>query len=713
MQIGFAMLGKMRYFPFSISIHLHQTSILMITLLHRNESSSNDVKNQKQQTFILSRLIRLLLLAVAIQTGPADPAYCQYSSTDTQRPLIGITGGINANMHKASFSRLPDVPSCCDGYNNGSGTGWFLGPHLQLSFSPTWQLGLSLVYSDLSATLKENEDIGPVGTDNGIVEGLVEHRIESSTATIELRPTIRYRLIESFPMTFFTGTSVGIYVRNSYSQTEKMLSPPDYEYKPGGVVRNAYSGDVPSRNSVFLAFHAGIGYEWQASKSIVLAPEIGAQLGVISLTSAVKWLPANIYAGIGVLYRIPEPPPPPPPPPLPEISVALSVRAKTIDGQALDAPRILVQNTVRSELFPMLPYVFFGQELSNLTSSSQTLLAAEQTQSFQSKELPGQTLAFYHNLLNIIGERMRLDPASEIVLTGCNNMQAGEKSNQSLSRKRAEAVRDYLSSVWGISTRRMQIKSRNLPKEAPDPTTMEGQEEARRVEISSSSERILDPNTRVEATQSVSYCVMEFVPTVKTEGEPRSWDLTVSQNGKTLFERKGKGTVPAVFEWPLDSATAPAPGKDVIADIRVGDKEGQFRGARAQFRVEREARTKQLVNREGDRRIDRFNLILFEFNKATLGTENMRIVDLVRQAIQPNSQVTIYGYADRTGDPELNHRLAQERCDAVQSALGKLPEGVNVQLKPIGSDTLLYDNQIPEGRNFCRTVVIVVERIEP
>jgi hypothetical protein len=30
-------------------------------------------------------------------------------------------------------------------------------------------------------------------------------------------------------------------------------------------------------------------------------------------------------------------------------------------------------------------------------------------------------------------------------------------------------------------------------------------------------------------------------------------------------------------------------------------------------------------------------------------------------------------------------------------------------LEAVGSDRLLFDNDLPEGRNYCRTVQIVVE----
>ena len=71
--------------------------------------------------------------------------------------------------------------------------------------------------------------------------------------------------------------------------------------------------------------------------------------------------------------------------------------------------------------------------------------------------------------------------------------------------------------------------------------------------------------------------------------------------------------------------------------------------------------------------------------------------------------MTIYGFADRTGSAEINRELAMDRCVSVRDALARSLRGVPVELEAVGSDRLLFDNDLPEGRNYCRTVQIVVE----
>ena len=54
---------------------------------------------------------------------------------------------------------------------------------------------------------------------------------------------------------------------------------------------------------------------------------------------------------------------------------------------------------------------------------------------------------------------------------------------------------------------------------------------------------------------------------------------------------------------------------------------------------------------------------------------------------------------------KINKRIATARAEAVYNRLNMK----NAQYEGIGEDQLLYDNGLPEGRFYCRTVRIEVE----
>src|SRR5204863_6848310 len=122
-------------------------------------------------------------------------------------------------------------------------------------------------------------------------------------------------------------------------------------------------------------------------------------------------------------------------------------------------------------------------------------------------------------------------------------------------------------------------------------------------------------------------------------------------------------------------------------------------------------RTKQrrlVQTGNGQAEIERYALLLFEFNSSELTSDvsgqNAQTIALIKKRITNRSQVSIRGFADRIGDPEHNRRLANERAVRTAKALG-LPDS-NV----ISADGLSYpyDNDLPEGRFYSRTVEITI-----
>jgi outer membrane protein OmpA-like peptidoglycan-associated protein len=209
--------------------------------------------------------------------------------------------------------------------------------------------------------------------------------------------------------------------------------------------------------------------------------------------------------------------------------------------------------------------------------------------------------------------------------------------------------------------------------------------------------------------QSISTPVLFLKPSVRSEAGVARWSVDVRRESESYISFSDQGEPPAELEWRIDTTRIPPAGSVVTASLTVEDRAGQVRSTTVSLPFETETRTTEIFEQEGDRRIDRFSLILFDFRSSDLSGDNKRILDIVSEAITPRSRVHIYGFADRTGNPELNRSLAMDRCVSVQRALGSRLDGIDVQLHAIGSDRLLFDNDIPEGRNYCRTVQIVVE----
>jgi outer membrane protein OmpA-like peptidoglycan-associated protein len=81
------------------------------------------------------------------------------------------------------------------------------------------------------------------------------------------------------------------------------------------------------------------------------------------------------------------------------------------------------------------------------------------------------------------------------------------------------------------------------------------------------------------------------------------------------------------------------------------------------------------------------------------------VVDFIKDRSNDKSQIYVRGYTDAMGDDDVNKRLSQRRAKSVADRL-KLKNAI---VEGIGEDLLLYSNDTPEGRFYCRTVQIIIE----
>jgi len=97
-------------------------------------------------------------------------------------------------------------------------------------------------------------------------------------------------------------------------------------------------------------------------------------------------------------------------------------------------------------------------------------------------------------------------------------------------------------------------------------------------------------------------------------------------------------------------------------------------------------------------------LILFDFDKAKIESINDKIIKLIKEKLKPNSELEIRAYTDRTGDENYNKKLSQLRAQETVKTLSR-PDALAIG---IGEDEVIYNNDLPEGRFYSRTVTITI-----
>jgi outer membrane protein OmpA-like peptidoglycan-associated protein len=392
-------------------------------------------------------------------------------------------------------------------------------------------------------------------------------------------------------------------------------------------------------------------------------------------------------------------------------TLSCNVKAVGVDssGNEIENPKFIIEEFTTRKLSPLLNYVFFEENSSEL-HSKYVRLENHEVRYFSADSLfYNSTLDLYYNVLNIVGRRMHLNPFAKITLVGCNSDQGNEKGNKTLSYDRAFAVKKYLTETWLIDDYRVQITTRSLPEKASVPADeFDKMAENRRVEIHSDDYSIIEPIFLQNIVRNSNIPIARFKMEVNSTAGVSDWNLNVSHisnQERHNIKAFGKSVVPQSYDVEINKNQQFMPKSDapIFYRLSVSDKKGNhcltpIFDIPVDITTIREKRELTIDDYE----IEVYNLILFDFDDFKISRENLKIIEFVKSRMRPQSEVEIRGYTDRLGDDEYNRILSGKRANQTKTLIGR-PETFT---EGVGESVLLYDNDLPEGRFYSRTVEI-------
>ncbi len=686
-------------------------------------------------------------------------ANAQKQNYDTVR-YYGVYGGLNYNLHFSDFQALPGKPICCTNFEGGSGFGFNLGGLLEFPINHAVYFGIRLGVSTLDGTLSEEDvtgntefrDLNPPYNTISISQAKSKYEIQSSITMFDLEAHAGFKFFDRFYTT--AGLKAGSIASTSLDQKEELLQPDNVVFLENGKrTRSVYNGfDMPELNSFQMFATFSLGYRIPVFESGVLQPEIRYSLPFIEVSS-VDWIVSSLSFGAALKFPYLKPKPKPidkqyqivrdtvvdiiagipnerielidsreettlddsgdvvielttkyenyrlEKPKPEEIEIDLMVYGIDPQGKVMENPTVVIEETEYQEMFPLLPYVFFEQGSDEINRSSLTMMDKKSTDDFNPDKLTPNTLDIYKDMPNIIGNRAKNSEA-DLIITGCNNNTGNEQNNLKLSKARAEKISKYFNEVWDIPKSRIVIKNRNLPLNAANNENPDGKAENRRVEISSQDKNITAPFIIKDIKRTATPPVLEISPKFAGK-EIDSAAIYVKHNNEILRYYSLTDKMEKRI-WEIEELPIPRYDKDVQVELNVYSGDDSYQKSKTIGISQKTIRKKREILKD-DKIIDKFALILFDYDKASLKNEHLDVLKEVKDHIKENTEVYITGYADRTGDAEYNENLANDRINNVLKALD-----VNNQIEKnsVGSRVLLYNNDTPEGRNYSRTVII-------
>ncbi len=642
-------------------------------------------------------------------------------SVYSTKPKIGFFANYGLNLQLTNFKQLPEVPCCSPVFRFGSGWGWEFGVLGDYFLFEDWIISARVALLQNNASFVKQEPTTVI-VDGAAQDGIFEHQLDTWFKHLDFG----FKVNHTFDYFLLYSAGIGALIPTSFTfhQKEVIAQPEDRgTFNNGLRVRNEYSGDIRDVRGFVPYLSFGISTEFPAHKRglFFLSPEFNIKYVFVNQIKGTSWNSLILRLGVAVKFREPIPPPPPPPPPIeppvyelplpvepPTISASISYKIYDSSGTERKNIPIKIEDFVSYNMKPLLTYIFFEHNSDNIPDRY-VKLRPEQAKNFDLKQLSSlDALQTYYFILNIIGKKLKESKDSKVLLVGTNSGKGEEKNNLELAFRRAKSVKDYLVSVWGIEPDRINIEARNLPKEPSNPNDPQGEEENRRVEIITDDLRITEPIFSVDTLRKTERLKITFYPKYQAGIDLKKWSISIKQNGEVVKTFGGQGKPADSLVWEVDDKAFDRLvfGGKLDVEFLVSDYLDQIGRAKAEpLLINKITVDKKRMEGIADREFEFYSLILFDFGRSKLEQRHKNVLEFITKRIAPESQVTIEGFTDNIGDEKVNRKISEKRAVEVAKWLGlKSAKTVGV-----GENFLLYDNSLPEGRFYCRTVRITIE----
>lgn len=633
------------------------------------------------------------------------------------QPLfLGVRGGWQMVNNT---TQLPIVAGSidCGTFTNGTSQAWYagitadyqlLGPLLEATGAVSYSVRPAL----LDARSNDNFEVLDPAT-NSFVPLQRAHQYDATLGYLAVEVGLRSRPLADAPVFLRIAADAGnAIVGASFEQTETIASPSTVLFPNNRRQRTNGSGTVEALGTAY-GVYGGVGAEFLWFKDVWIGPEVGYRLGLNSISSVESWKQSMILAGIfvrfGVQDEIPPPPPDPtptpvvppavvdasPPPPAPPPVVIASITTQPLE----------IRETVVTQTFPLLPYIFFDSAAAQLRPKY-----IVQGTAFSEADLPRSTLPIYYRLLDVVGQRLAARPTSVVTVTGTTDgrERGSPEARRELATQRANAIVDILATTWKIDRSRFRIRTVDRPVIPSSERYAEGLEENRRVELSSSDEALFAPIVHTRFNEYVPVQPrQDFSVVVRNAERALDWNLGVVRQATLVDRRSADGQPPSTVTFELSQATTDRIGPiigavdSLRATLVVRQDDGSTVDASTQFPVR-----KTVSNYE----VSRLSLIVFDFDQYDISDLNKSMMkSMIEYSAKEGSRATIRGSTDKLGELSHNMTLSSSRANAVDRYLRTVAPAVIVDdVRGIGPSELPYDNSLPEGRFYCRTVSLTI-----
>ncbi len=635
--------------------------------------------NKVMQRFIIFSLM-VILAHTTVQ-----------AQTTQAKWWFGVSGAANFNFYDGTTQRLNNSLFVPTAFHKGFGIAPYGSLLMEYRPGPVWGGMLNIGYD------------GRGGEFNGVIAPCnCPATLETDISYLTIEPSLRLGSPTS-NFYFFAGPRLGINLNKDFSYTQE--KQPNTDAELSAIRKNVISGQI------------GAGYDFLISSpastsKVVLSPFLSFHPYFGQDPRSIEsWNVATIRTGVALKFGKGKASP------ITETPLAV-VPVRDVNF-SVRAPKMVPAKREVSETLPLRNYVFFNEGSSEipsryvqLTSNQASDFKEAQLQNAQTETMNGRSarqLNVYHNILNIMGDRLRANPNATITLSGASAQGPAE------GKSFAEAIKLYLVNAFGINGSRISTDGRTkplIPSEQPGGTKELVLLRAgdRRVDIESSSAELL---------MEVGGGMMKPVQINAVQVDPLDSHILFNVDGAadllktwSLEIADEQGMVKRFGPFTRDQASVP--GQTVLGSRPEGHYKVTMIGETKNGLPVKKESTVHLVRQDDTMGKALRYSILFDFDKTkSIEAYDTFLKDVVSPAITNGSTVVIHGHTDIIGEEDYNHTLSHNRSLHTQKVLesslaGAGKSNVKFQTMSFGEDEgkSPFDNNLPEERFYNRTVII-------
>lgn len=506
-----------------------------------------------------------------------------------------------------------------------------------------------------------------------------EYRYNITSQVIQLEFGVRYPFLDMF--TVQGGLGIGYRSSGRLWQIDTITTGdrvflPDGNGDVGTRERPMLEGESLSLNSVALGIVVGASAKFPVARKIWLSPGLFAKADVLSMTSNSDWRAVTAGFSFSVLFQVPSgddpaasttpplaiTPPPAAPPVIGTLNASIDLYGTDENERRLPAATIHVYETFRRTRIGRIDAISFDRNSQLLTDRYAELMPGSIPQFRVDSLAVTAPVDLRRHALNIIGERMRHDPAAAISLNG--STLRGEPSR--LADARAQAVRSYFTDIWGIAPGRITLGKAGKGEAA--------------VAVTSTKVPILDRVLVERVEPAFDPPLIMLDPVIQADAGVKRWEVELSHDGRVIGRYGSRDSAAGEgfrLDWIIVGDNPLRDRSTLMAELVVEDSLGRTISSRSQtpLEIDRSARIVDRWEKEGERREAMFfTLYPFSAGSAVVQGRNSEVVTEIAASAGTGARVRVI----ETGEGELAARRTQAVASALRAALGNRVKSLTV-----------------------------------